>query len=85
MKAEKLQAKRAYDLLHVSIWDIWEPPEYVRGKMTKKDVSRALIDEDLKLDDKRQILYSDAMYVKSNKFLITVCKPPQLVIWCRKE
>lgn len=85
VKAEKLQAKRAYDLLHVSIWDTWELPEYVWGKMTKKDVSRAIIDEDLMLDEKKQILYSDVMYVKSNKFLITLCKPPQLVMWCRIE
>ena len=56
------------------------PPEFVRGKMTKKKVSRASIDESLMLDEKKQVLYSDVMHVDSNKFLITVCKPLQLTI-----
>ncbi len=51
------------------------PPEYVHGKMTKKKVSRTIIDEDLMLDEKRQVLYSDVMHIDSNKFLITVCEP----------
>jgi hypothetical protein len=28
------------------------PPEYVHGKMTKKKVSQAIIDEDLMIDEK---------------------------------
>ncbi len=61
------------------------PPEFVRGKMTKKKVSRASIDESLILDEKKQVLYSDVMHVDSNKFLITVCEPLQLVMQCRIE
>jgi hypothetical protein len=53
--------------------------------MTKKKVSRASIDESLILDEKKQVLYSDVMHVDSNKFLITVCEPLQLVMQCRIE
>jgi hypothetical protein len=56
------------------------PPEFVCGKMTKKKVNRATVDEDLMLDEKKQVLYSDGMYIDSNKSLITVCKPRQLTI-----
>jgi hypothetical protein len=31
-------------------------PEFVRGKMTRKKVSRASIDESLMLDEKKQVL-----------------------------
>jgi hypothetical protein len=61
------------------------PPEFVRGKMTKKKVSQAIVDEDLMLDEKKQVLYSDVMYIDSNKFLITVCKPLQLPIQNHRE
>ncbi len=70
--------RRAYEMYG-------SPPEFVRGKMTKKKVSRASIDESLILDDKKQVLYSDVMHVNSNKFLITVCEPLQLVMQCRIE
>jgi hypothetical protein len=61
------------------------PPEFVWGEMTKKKVSRAIVDESLMLDEKKQVLYSDVRHVDSNKFLITVCKPLQLVMQCRIE
>jgi hypothetical protein len=61
------------------------PPEFVWGKMTKKKVSRAIVDESLMLDEKKQVLYSDVRHVDSYKFLITVCKPLQLVMQCRIE
>jgi hypothetical protein len=32
------------------------PPEFVRGKMTKEKVSRAIVDKDLMLDEKKQVL-----------------------------
>ena len=39
--------RRAYELYGVY-------PEYVRGKMVKKKASRAVVDDDLVLDEKRQ-------------------------------
>jgi len=48
--------------------------------MTKKKISRAIIDENLMLDEKRQVLYSDVMHIDSNKFLITICEPLQLTM-----
>jgi len=53
--------------------------------MTKKKISRAIIDENLMLDEKRQVLYSEVMHIDSNKFLITVCEPLQLTIQNRIE
>jgi hypothetical protein len=70
--------RRAYEIYG-------SPPEYARGKMTKKKISRAIIDENLMLDEKRQVLYSDVMHIDSNKFLITVCEPLQLTIQNRIE
>jgi hypothetical protein len=49
------------------------PPEYVHGKMTKKKVSWAVEDEDLMLDEKKQVL-CNVMHIDSNKLLITVCE-----------
>jgi hypothetical protein len=65
--------RRAYEIYG-------SPPEFVWGKMTKKKVSRAIVDEDLMLDERKQVLYSDVMHTDSNKFLITVCEPLQLTI-----
>jgi hypothetical protein len=70
--------RRAYEIYG-------SPPQYVRGKMTKKKIIRTIIDEDLMLDEKRQVLYSDVMHVDSNKFLITVCESLQLIIQNRIE
>jgi hypothetical protein len=71
------------------VWQAYEmygsPPDFVRGKMTKKRVNRAIVDESLVLDEKKQVLYSDVMHINSNKFLITVCKLLQLVMQCRIE
>jgi hypothetical protein len=53
--------------------------------MTKKKVSRAIVDEDLMLDERKQVLYSDVMHIDSNKFFITVCKLLQLTIQNRIE
>ncbi len=63
--------RRAYEIYG-------SPPEFVHGKMTKKKVSWAIVDEDLMLDEKKQVLYSDVMHIDSNKFLITICEPLQL-------
>jgi hypothetical protein len=70
--------RRAYDIYG-------SPPEFVRGKMTKKKVSRAIVDKDLMLDEKKQVLYSAVMHIDSNKFLITVYEPIQLTIQNHRE
>ncbi len=60
-------------------------PEYVRGKMVKKKASRAVIDDNLVLDEKKQTLYTDAMHIDGRKFLVTVCEPLQLMLQCKIE
>ena len=47
---------RAYDIYGT-------PPEFVRGKMTKRKVSRAVIDTELIMEEKAQVLYSDVMHI----------------------
>ncbi len=67
---------RAYDLYGVH-------PEYLRGKMAKKKASRAVIDDNLVLDKKKQTLYTDIMHIDGSKFLVMVCEPLQLTLQCR--
>jgi hypothetical protein len=43
------------------------PPEFVRGEMTKKKDSRAIIDESLMLDEKKQVLYIDVILHPSSQ------------------
>jgi hypothetical protein len=50
--------------------------------MTKKKISRAKIDDNLILKEKRQALYSDVMNIDGQKFLITTCEPLQLTLQC---
>ncbi len=52
------------------------PPEYVRGKLTKRKVSRVKFDESLKADDKDQVLY----LIDTKRFLVSVCEPLQLTL-----
>ncbi len=56
------------------------PVEYVRGKMTRKTVSRTKLQEELKAENKDQVLYSNVMVIDSQKFLLTVCEPLQLTL-----
>ncbi len=70
--------RRAYDMFG-------EPVGAVRGKMTRKKVGRAVYDNDLVMDQKKQSLFSDVMHVDSCRFLVTVCKPLQLVMQCAIE
>jgi hypothetical protein len=71
--------RRAYELYGVH-------PEYVRGKMVKKKTSRAVVvDDNLVLDEKKQTLYTDVMYIDGSKFLVTVCEPLQLTLQCKIE
>jgi hypothetical protein len=61
------------------------PVEYVRGKMTRKTVSWAKLQEELKAENKDQVLYSDVMVIDLEKFLLTVCEPLQLTLQTRVE
>jgi hypothetical protein len=54
--------------------------EFVRGRMTKKKVSRAVVDDDLVLEEKKLVLHTDVMHLDHNKFLVTVCDPLQLTL-----
>jgi hypothetical protein len=65
--------RRAYDLFGNS-------SEYVRGRMTRKPVKRAIIDDDLKMDEKKQVLHSDVMHMDGQRFLVTVCELLQLTV-----
>ncbi len=65
--------RRAYDLFGNS-------SEYVRGRMTRKPVKKAIVDDDLKMDEKKQELHSDVMHVDGQRFLVTVCEPLQLTV-----
>jgi hypothetical protein len=65
--------RRAYDLFGNS-------SEYVWGRMTQKPVKKAIVEDDLKLDQKKQVLHTDVMHVDGQHFLVTVCKPLQLTI-----
>jgi hypothetical protein len=65
--------RRAYDLFGNS-------SEYVRGRMTRKPVRRAIVDDDLKMDEKKQVLHCDVMHVDGQRFLVTVCEPLQLTV-----
>jgi hypothetical protein len=70
--------KRAYDMFG-------EPVGAVREKMTQKNVSHAVYDDDLIMDEKKQSLFSDVMHIDSCRFLVTVCEPLQLVMQCTIE
>jgi len=50
------------------------------GKLTKKPIKRAVIDDSLMMSEKQQQLYSDVMHWNSNMFLVTVCDPLQLIM-----
>jgi hypothetical protein len=67
--------KHAYDLFG-------EPVESVRGKMTKKKASRALYDDNLIMDQQKQVFHTNVMHFEGQHFMITVCEPLQLVLQC---
>ena len=50
--------------------------------MTKRKVSRAVIDKDIMMREKQQVLYSDVMHIDGQRFLITTCEPLQLTLQC---
>ena len=63
--------RRAYDIYGT-------PPEFLRGKMTKRKVSRALIDNNIVMEEKRQVLSADVMHIDGKIFLIATSEPLQL-------
>jgi hypothetical protein len=58
-------------------------PEYVCGKMVKKKASRAVIDGNIILDERKQMLYTDVTYIDGSKFFVMVCKLLQLTLQCK--
>jgi hypothetical protein len=48
--------------------------------MTRKPVKKAIVEDHLKLDQKKQVLHTDVMHMDGQRFLVTVCKPLQLTI-----
>jgi hypothetical protein len=55
-------------------------PEFVQGHINQKKTRKAIVDNDLVLEDKRIVLHTDAMHVDSQRFMATVCKPLQLTL-----
>jgi hypothetical protein len=53
-------------------------PEYVRGQLTKKKVSRVQVDLGLRSTDKNLRLYADVMHLEGSMFLVTVADPLNL-------
>lgn len=53
--------------------------------MTKKKVSKAIVDDDLLLDQKKQTLHMDVMLMDGQRLLITVCEPLKLTLKANKE
>jgi hypothetical protein len=63
----------AYDLFG-------KPADFVRGRMAKQAGKRTIIDDDLVLEEKNLVLYSDVMHIDKHHFLVTVCDPLQLTL-----
>jgi hypothetical protein len=62
-----------------------EPVGSVRGKMTKKKPSRAIYDDVLVMDEQKKVLHTNILHIEGQCFMITVCKPLQLVLQCPVE
>jgi hypothetical protein len=55
-------------------------PEYVRGQLVRKTVSRTPVDHTLRHADKNLKLYADVMHVDREKFLVSVADPLNLTL-----
>jgi hypothetical protein len=64
---------RAYDIYGI-------PVAYVLGKLTKKAISRAVIDPTAIMREKVQTLHTDVMHLEGHKFLISLVEPLQLTL-----
>jgi len=60
-------------------------PEYVRGQLTKKKVSRAQVDLGPRSTDKNIRMFADIMHLEGNMFLVTVTDPLNLTMQCYIE
>jgi hypothetical protein len=56
---------RAYDIYG-------SPVAYVRGKLTKRAISRTIIDPSTIMKERLQTLHTDVMHVDSHKFLVSL-------------
>jgi hypothetical protein len=63
---------RAYDIYG-------QPPEYVRGKLTKRKVSRVPFYTALRSEE-AQTLQADVMHTEQNSFFVSVAEPMQLIM-----
>ena len=62
-------------------FDIYgRPAAAVRGKTTRKKVSRAEVDDALKEQRTDQVLYTDVMKVREQAYLVSLVEPMQLVV-----
>jgi hypothetical protein len=52
----------------------------VRGKMSKKKVGRAIVNNDLVMDRKKQVLHTDVMHIDGSRFHVMVCEPLNLTL-----
>jgi hypothetical protein len=64
---------RAYDIYGI-------PVAYVRWKQTKQAIAQSVIDPEVIMREKAQVLYADVMHVDGSKFLVSVVEPLQLTI-----
>jgi hypothetical protein len=62
-----------------------EPVGSIRGKMTRRPANRAVYDDNLLADEKKQVLHSDVMHIDHKRFLITVSVPLHLTMQCPIE
>jgi hypothetical protein len=62
-----------------------EPVGSVRGKMTRRPANRAIYDDNLLADEKKQVLHSYVMHIDHKKFLVTVSVPLHLTMQCPIE
>ncbi len=54
--------------------------DFVRDRMTWKKVSRAIVEDNLVLEEKWLSLYTDVMNVDGQRFLITICNTLHLTL-----
>jgi hypothetical protein len=62
-----------------------EPVGSVCGKMTKRKIGHVVYDNDLIMDEKKQVLFTNIMRLDGHHFLVTVCEPLQLTSQCPVE
>ena len=62
-------------------YELYGPPVgFVRGKTTRRQARFAVPDDDLILDQKKQVLSADVMHLDSYKYLVSVSEPLQLTL-----